>query len=153
MSKNLGWGALCLHINCLEMMAVFQALRTLLPALKGYLFVRSTTTLVDFINLQGSLRLLSLTKWQDTSSSGLLEDSAGPQMAEGPPVRLSSGRSAPSGKQTGKRDWMLRATGSSSCGSSTGYSCHRQLREVLLSQARGSLLHPQPELWSLCSSP
>ncbi len=71
-TSNLGWGALCdgkpafghwskregyLHINCLEMLAVWLGLRTLLPDLKDHhVLVRSDSmTVVSYINRQGGL--------------------------------------------------------------------------------------------------
>ncbi len=80
--SNTGWGALCedrptfgswldaegrLHINCLEMTAVCQALQTFLPDLKGHhVLVRSDSmTVVSYINRQGGLtskRLFEMVK-------------------------------------------------------------------------------------------
>jgi hypothetical protein len=46
------------HINCLEMMAVFRALRSFLPDINGYhVLVRSdNTSVVAYLNRQGGLR-------------------------------------------------------------------------------------------------
>ncbi len=69
---NLGWGALCdgksafgpwskkegyLHINCLEMLAVWLGLRTFLPDLRGHhvLICSDSMTVVSYINRQGGL--------------------------------------------------------------------------------------------------
>ncbi|XP_016333453.1 uncharacterized protein LOC107681650 [Sinocyclocheilus anshuiensis] len=71
-ASNTGWGALCdgrpafgawsseetkLHINCLEMLAVWQALQSFLPHLEGcHVLVRSDNmTVVSYINRQGGL--------------------------------------------------------------------------------------------------
>ncbi len=71
-ASNTGWGALCegnptfgswsiaesrLHINWLEMMAVFRALQTFLPDLKGHhmLVCSDSMTVVAYINSQGRL--------------------------------------------------------------------------------------------------
>ncbi len=71
-ASSLGWGALCdgksafgpwskkegyLHINCLEMLAVWSGLRTFLPDLRGHhVLIRSDSmTVVFYINLQGGL--------------------------------------------------------------------------------------------------
>lgn len=52
----------CLHISCLERMAVCLALKTFLPALKGHhVLVRSDNmTVVAYINRQGGLGLRPL---------------------------------------------------------------------------------------------
>ncbi len=73
-ASNLGWGALLegdpafgswsaleqqlLHINCLEMLVVFLALKTFLPDLRGHhILVQSDSmTVVAYINHQGALR-------------------------------------------------------------------------------------------------
>ncbi len=71
-ASSLGWGALCdgksafgpwskkegyLHINCLEMLAVWSGLRTFLPDLRGHhVLIRSDSmTVVFYINLQDGL--------------------------------------------------------------------------------------------------
>ncbi len=71
-ASNLGWGALSdgkpifglrskeegyLHINCLEMLAVYLGLRTFLPDLRGHhILVRSVSmTVASYINRQGGL--------------------------------------------------------------------------------------------------
>ncbi|KAL0168793.1 hypothetical protein M9458_037015, partial [Cirrhinus mrigala] len=71
-ASNTGWGALCdgkpafgrwtkaqegIHINCLEMLAVCQALHFFLPDLKGHhVLTRSDSmTVVTYINRQGGL--------------------------------------------------------------------------------------------------
>lgn len=76
-ASNSGWGALLeanpasgfwsaperrLHINCLELLAVFLALKTFLPAIRRHhVLVRmNNTTVVAYINRQGGLRSLSI---------------------------------------------------------------------------------------------
>ncbi len=71
-TSNLGWGALCdgklafgpwlkkegyLHINCLEILAVWLGLRTFLPDLRGHhVLIRSDSMMVmSYINRQGGL--------------------------------------------------------------------------------------------------
>ncbi|XP_016324529.1 uncharacterized protein LOC107674898 [Sinocyclocheilus anshuiensis] len=81
-ASNTGWGALCdgrpafgawsseetkLHINCLEMLAVWQALQSFLPHLEGcHVLVRSDNmTVVSYINRHGdfsSPRLFRMAK-------------------------------------------------------------------------------------------
>ncbi len=75
--SNTGWGALCegkptlgpwskeesqLRINCLEMLAVCQALFTFLPDLRGHLvlFCSDSMTVVFYINNLNHLNLRSL---------------------------------------------------------------------------------------------
>ncbi len=70
--SNKGWGALCeakptfgfwseeelgLHINCLEMLAVYQACQFFLPDIRGHhVLVRSDSrSVVSYINHQGGL--------------------------------------------------------------------------------------------------
>ncbi len=72
-TSRSGWGTLgegnpafsswstteqCLHINCLEMLAVLQALKTFLQALRGHhVLARSDSmTVVAYIKRQGDLR-------------------------------------------------------------------------------------------------
>ncbi len=63
-SASGSWSVLeqCLHINCLKMLAVFWALKSFLPALKGrHVSVRSDhITVVSYINRQDGLRSRSL---------------------------------------------------------------------------------------------
>lgn len=58
-SHHLSW-----HINCLEMMAVFKALRYFLPDLRGHhVLVRTdNTSVVSYLNRQGGLRSRPLCK-------------------------------------------------------------------------------------------
>ncbi len=71
-ASNKGWGALCegkptfglwskeesvLHINCLEMLAVYQACQLFLPDIRGHhvLICSDSRSAVSYINHQGGL--------------------------------------------------------------------------------------------------
>ncbi len=64
------------HINCLKMLAVFQALKHFFPDLKGHhvLVCTNNTSVVSYINRQGGLRSRPFTGWRARSSCGPREN-------------------------------------------------------------------------------
>ncbi len=88
------------HINCLEMLAVFQVLKHFLPDLRGHhVLVRTdNTSVVSYINRQGGLRGV-FTGWRARSSCG-------PRGNCSPWGQFTS-LSTSIREQTSCREWML----------------------------------------------
>ncbi|KAL0187573.1 hypothetical protein M9458_014672, partial [Cirrhinus mrigala] len=154
--RHLTW-----HINCLEMLAVFRALKHFLPDLIGYhVLVRTdNTAVVYYINHQGGLRGPGNGCFTLSSPGAGCHgtDVAEASSVCSPPIAL-----LPGVLERVRRDgvrlllvapyWPARAWFSDLISLLDGSPWEIPVRRDLLSQAGGTILHPRPELWKLAPS-
>ncbi len=122
-ASNKGWGTLCegkptfglwseeesgLHINCLEMLAVFHACQFFLPDIEGHhVLVRSDSrSVVSYINHLGSL----VSKWLCTLANDLLvwaQNNLWPLKALHVPSKMNQRADMLSRNNVSSEEWML----------------------------------------------
>ncbi len=150
------------HINRLEMLAVFLALKNFLADLRGHhvLIHSDSTSVVSYINHQGGLRSRLHANWRAVllGLDAMVQTWPRLRLYAFPPIAL-----VPGVLERVRRDrvlllliaprWPGRVWFPDIISLLEGPPLELPVRRDLLSQAGDSIFHPQPELWKLWAWP